>query len=239
MNAKEYNKKSYELFNEWEKDDHCEHFIRDGIVNANEWFEQKTKICFLLKEAYTNEEHFCLNNWLNEDETCVKNTWKTVSLWVDGIFKTDETNIPVYAESNALDRKARHDLIKKIAAVNIKKSDGKKRSDWYNLAEYADRDKEKLKKQLEIINPDVIVCGSTYDFLRIIYGTKYDIEKKKVVNDTGEIPEDKTDKGYFITKDKKIIIKYYHPQNQFPSKVNFYAICCLYQQALKEKNNTK
>ena len=239
MTAKEYLNQSEALFERWKKEDGGNHFICDGIVNPDEWFKQKTKICFLLKEAYTSEDGFCLNEWLDKDETCIKKTWKSVSLWVDGILKTDETTVPSYLESNNLSRKSRHDLIKKIAAINIKKSDGERKSDWYNLVEYAERDKEKLKEQIKLINPDVIVCGSTYDFLRIIYGTEYNKDKKKLIKETGILPDDIDDKGYFIMEDKTIVIKYYHPQNQFPSMVNYYAICCLYQKALKELNCTK
>ncbi len=239
MTAEEYKKISKEFLDEWKREDKGKHFIRDGIVNVDRWFEQKTKICFLLKEAYTEEDDFRLNEWLNNDEKSVINTWLSVSLWVDGILKTNENLIPEYHKSNKLNKKAKHNLLQKIAVINIKKSNGMPKSDWYDLVEYAIRDKDKLKKQLEFIKPDVIVCGNTYDFLRVIYGTEYDKKKKKLVKGTGAIPEDTTDKGYFITEDKTIVLKYYHPQNHFPSRLNFYTICCLYQQALKELNNTK
>lgn len=237
MAIKEYNKISEKLFEDWIHKYPNEFFIRDGIVNVDEWFKPESKkICFLLKEAYTSEENWRLDKWLNEDVTCIKNTWITVPLWLDGILKTTETAIPAFTESNKLDKQSRHRLLQKIAVVNVKKASGEKTSDWYNLAECANRDQTELKKQLEIINPDVIVCGSTYDFLRIVYGATYDTEKKRIKED-GEIPSDITDKGFFIMNDKTIVIKYYHPQNHFPAKVNYYAVCAIYQQALKELNS--
>lgn len=229
-----------ELFDKWESKypDKC--FVYDGIVNLEEWGQQKLKICFLLKEAYTEDEknyfRWSLSEWLNDEIDSVINTWDIVPLWVYGILNTTETSIASYPGGDALDKNTKHNLLKRIAAVNVKKAGGSKNSDWYDLVKYAVDDKEFLKEQLETINPDVILCGSTYDFLRVVYGATYDAERKRIKDD-GKIPNDFTDKGFFIMNDKTIVIKYYHPQNHFPSKVNYYAVCAIYQQALKELNS--
>lgn len=228
-----------DIFEEWENKYIDRSFVFDGIVDENEWDKQEIKICFLLKEAYTKDKKnyfkWSLSKWLNRDESSVINTWNTVALWTYGILNTTESNIPEYPDLNLYNRDEKHNILKKISAVNVKKVDGVKKSDWYDLKNYAEKDKELLRKQIDRINPDIIICGKTFDFLRIIYGASYD-ETKKCVDDKGEIKN--SDKGYVVftnikTKKKTIVIDYYHPANQFPSKVNFYALCALYQQALK------
>lgn len=230
-----------DIFEEWENKYIDRSFVFDGIVDENEWDKQETKICFLLKEAYTKDKKnyfkWSLSKWLNRDESSVINTWNTVALWTYGILHTTKTAISEFPDASAFDKAKKHSLLKRISAVNVKKVDGQEKSDWYDLKDYAISDRLLLKKQIERIDPDVIVCGSTFDFLRIVYGASYD-DKKKRVNDDGEIKF--TDKGHTIitnSKGKKIIIiNYYHPANRYPTLLNYYAICGIYQQALKTNN---
>ena len=57
------------LFQEWEaahKRKGYERFIRDGIVSLEDWYGQPTpKICYLLKEAYSNDAGYDLAKKLN------------------------------------------------------------------------------------------------------------------------------------------------------------------------------
>lgn len=234
-----------DIFEDWENKYIDKSFVYDGIVDETEWNNQETKICFLLKEAYTEDKinyfKWSLSKWLNKDKNSVINTWNIVALWTYGILKTTEVFIPEYPNINDFDKEKKHSILKKISAVNVKKVDGVKKSDWYDLKNYAEKDKELLRKQIDRINPDIIICGKTFDFLRIIYGASYD-KKKKCVDDNGEIKN--SNKGYVVftnteTQKKTIVIDYYHPANQFPSKVNFYALCTFYQQALKEIKKTQ
>ena len=54
--------------------------------------------------------------------------------------------------------------LSKIAVINIKKSEGVSKSDLYgDIVNYLIEDKELLKKQIELVNPDILVCGRTFD----------------------------------------------------------------------------
>ena len=240
-----FNSLTTDIFEKWENKYKGRSFVFDGIIDENEWSKQNPKICFLLKEAYTEDKEnyfkWSLSKWLNKDKNSVINTWNTVALWTYGILNTTESEIPGYPDQNYFDKGKKHDILKKISAVNVKKVDGVKKSNWYDLKNYAEADRSLLREQIDKINPDVIVCGKTFDFLRIIYGASYN-EKKNCVDDNGEIKY--SDKGYVIFTNKNtnkriIVVAYYHPANQFPSKVNFYALCAFYQQALKEFKKTQ
>ena len=52
----------------------------------------------------------------------------------------------------------------------MKKSNGGNSSDYEDLKKYAEEDKEELKKELQIIEPDIIVCGNNRSLLKIVLG---------------------------------------------------------------------
>ena len=54
--------------------------------------------------------------------------------------------------------------LSKIAVINTKKSEGVPQSDLYgDIANYISDDKELLQKQIELIHPEILVCGRTFD----------------------------------------------------------------------------
>ena len=127
-------------------------------------------------------------------------------------------------------------MLQNISVVNVKKSDGEPHSKWENLVKYAKDDADLLRREIDLISPDVIVCGNNSSLLRIVYGASVD-EKGNVCHD-GAIDEKSYwfmhDNGY-LWFDDKLIIDFYHPANQFPKMMNFYTLCCIYQKALKKK----
>lgn len=118
------------------------------------------------------------------------------------------------------------ELINQIAVVNIKKSNGEKKSDMKELLIYAEHDKKELKDQIEMINPDIIVCGYTIEPLDLLYD--YKIRKYNTTNYYGA----------YVTKEiggKRIVLDFYHPANKYPIYMNFFTIAHVYQEALKIK----
>ncbi len=130
---------------------------------------------------------------------------------------TNSNNLASYIN---LDNHEKHELLKKIAVLNLKKSGGESISNDDNLQEYASDDWEEIKKQIDIIKPNIIVCGYTFKFIK------------------GMLIEENTPSNpnwfYWNTKGQ-LILDYYHPANQFPSLLNFYGIASIYYHALKAK----
>ena len=198
-------------------------FNFDGIVNDKYWNEEKNKrILFFLKEAHqgnrSREEYgkdvFDLVGWL--DGTVYK-MWKKVAIWVAAIENTTISNIKEYNESEI--SKIEQELIRKIAVVNVKKSNGKTNSKWEELVDYAKEDKELLFKEIRMIKPKVIICGNNVSLLNIVFDGGLDL--------------DKLYKHHYLLHDEYIILDYYHPACHYPNFVNYYAVASLYQQALK------
>lgn len=156
--------------------------------------------------------------------------WGTVAGWVYGITNTTPDFVP---HKPQLDHAAKTEQLKTIAVVNVKKSNGAVRSDYGSLLRYTATDRAFLKRELEIIKPTVIICGSNSSLLRLLYGAKLQTNGK--IYTEGEIPYQFMSQNGYAIVGNQIILNFSHPENQYPSILNYYTICSLYQQALKYK----
>ncbi len=174
-----------------------------------------------MKEAYGDGDGWDLRKRLSS-EFYQYNIWKRVSEWTYGIHNTTSSKIAPYRED--IDKNKNNEWLNKIAVVNIKKSSGQSESDFNEILAYAEYDKNELKKQIEIIDPDIIICGYTIEALDIIFDTS--IRKNRCDN-----------WFYYPTLDgrKRLVIDYYHPANRYPALLNYYGIVNIYQQAILEK----
>ena len=201
-------------------------FVKDGIVNPDKWVTQEIKPMFLLKEAYGGKESWDLINdhILVKSKKQVDKTWKKVTQWTYGIMNTSVSSSPFFDE-NKIPKEFANEYLQSIAIVNVKKIAGGSTSVWAELEEAVDNDKDFLKKEIELIEPTVIVCGYTMSFLEKILGAKI----KKTSNKN----------LYYFTEingKKVIILDYYHPGNQYPDIMNYYALTNIYQLALQDLN---
>ncbi len=153
-------------------------FISDGIINEYEYQNSTPKIVFFLKEAYSKSDDggWSLTHWL--DNGALTKMWGTVSEWIYGIRNTTLSTIPPKPE---LTREEKTLLLKTIAVVNVKKSNGEVSSKYDDLLRYATRDISFLKKEIQILDSDIIVCGNNSSLLRMIYGAT--VQDNKVNSD--------------------------------------------------------
>lgn len=209
-------------------------FIMDGIICEEQWKSQQIRPLFLLKEAYHKEN---VPFWNLIDDCLIHNDyhaptmWKRISEWTYAIFNTTKKQIAKYDPTlwyGKLDFDHHYnEYLKRIAIVNVKKSNGIEKSDKDEIQVYAEYDKEELKQQIEEINPTIIICGNTVDYLEIIFDEHF---TKENYNDNW---------FYFYKLDNGneiLIIDYYHPANQYPKLLNYYGIANIYQQSLLQRN---
>ena len=219
-----------ELFEVWKDKqpngiiNHAEdYFIADGIVDSSIWNDiEHKRILFILKEAYgTDWGEATLATWIKNSHPKHR-MWKRVARLVYGIQNTTETYMSKYRPQ--LSDKDHADALDQIAVVNLKKSNGKSTSNYDEIAEYARYDKEEIKKELELIDADVIVCGSTFK-------TLYEIVYEKQ-----PLPDSEKNDNWFYYMDldgkRRLYIDFYHPANQWPDLMNYYSLVSIYQQAL-------
>ena len=227
MKANVYESEIKKLFNDWKKKANATPFVTDGVMNPKEWFSQDVRPLFLLKEAYGGD---C--DWdLAKDHVLTREKarpiWKRISLWTKGIMNTGAAYTKPF-KPNSEDIKDFNNLyLNKIAAVNIKKYNGKKQSDYNEILSYAKNDKDFLRKQIELCDPTVIVCGYTGAALEMILDTplrknsNYDLFYFTEIN------------GHSVT-----VIDYWHPSNHYPEIMNYYCLIEVYQRSLRKMIET-
>ncbi|MCM1024167.1 MAG: hypothetical protein NC395_08935 [Prevotella sp.] len=227
-----------EVFKMWNtKDNHIKDtFVKDGIIDPDVWNVQDKKILYILKEAYDEDK---TENWdltervLKGDNILSSPTWRSVIDWTYGILNTTADRIARYSPKDI--KSQRDELIRKIAVLNLKKTPGKPRSDMEQIRQFALDDIVQIKRQIEIISPDIIVCGSTLKALD---------EALKAKGCKAVCGGEKCDNWFYFTdaftetypqKKEILVIDYYHPAIHWAALVNYYALTSIYQQALLEK----
>lgn len=214
-------------------------FIDDGIVNPEKWFNPANKqfkgkkILFLLKEAYSKDDEkasWPLTDWLRTEHPIdgKHKIWKRVVEWTYALVNTNSKKIPKFSEKEIKDNY--NEYLENIAVVNIKKSCGKSNSNMGEILKYAEQDKDFLSKEIELIDPDIIVCGYSIQALMKVFDLK-------IKENSGYYSEN----WFYVTDEifgkKRIILDFYHPSNHYPILLNYYSLACIYQQALLEVNS--
>lgn len=222
MTAERYNKEISALFSEWKSSVNTNNtpFITDGVVDPEKWFEKYDRILFVLKEAYSKEPNAkdwdLINDHLLTDEPLGKSpTWRNISLWTKGLLCPEADYEPKDVELECFGNKYLHS----IAAINIKKYNGKSKSNDSEIAEYAIKEKEYIKKEIELCDPNLIICCGTANSLCNVIDFDY---------------EHKNDQWFYrstINGHEVIVIDFYHPANQFPKMMNYFTLCSIYQRA--------
>ncbi len=200
-------------------------FISDGIVNSSIWNDSNhKKILFVLKEAYGKGDDWNLALALLK-EHWTDRLWGRIARWTYGLQHTDNNHIEKYRKNLSSDE---HNMaLEQIAIMNLKKSKGKSQSDYGTINAYAKFDKEELRKEFELIDADIVVCGYTFYAL---YNLVYENDELKKYNDNCY---------YFLDLGgrKRLFLSYYHPANRWPDLINYYGLVGIYQQALIEQTN--
>jgi hypothetical protein len=190
-------------------------FIKDGIIDILRWQDADRKIMLLLKEAYGDYGDLC---------SLIKDEWKgpkykmwwTASYWLYALTKSSKNYIPPFPR----EQKQFEECIKYLlssAVVNIKKSGGETSSNHEDLLKYVREDGNLLKEQISLINPGIIICGYTFDYLKEIWSGNI-----TPVGDSNRI---------FTTSENHIIIDWWHPANQYPDDLCYYALCAIIQES--------
>lgn len=132
-------------------DDFC---IKDGIINEKIFEKQETKILFVCKEHnkldldYTGS-HLDARIWM--DRLVNYNFSNRLAEWAYGILN----NFPPFEESQNEDLKL--DSLRSVAFLNLKKKAGSSVTKNKEIGEFIYPTKDLLKKQIDFINPDLII----------------------------------------------------------------------------------
>ena len=148
----------------------------DGAFSALNYFNSNLKILWILKEAYGDS--FDYTKFYNDefdkffdDLICgvPRYTWGTIARITNNIVNgfAIEANLgDIFSQKKQIQQS-----LSKIAFININKnsSDTGGRSSDHNIVKAREYYNDFLSKQIEHLDPDVIICGNTFQFLREKY----------------------------------------------------------------------
>lgn len=154
--------KENELFEEWVKD--RKDLVKDGVIDERSYKDTDIRILFVLKEVNDpGGGKWDLREFVRGG--ALRQTWDNITRWVMGIRNLDK-NLDWEKELTTITPEQRKEILKSVCVMNIKKSPGGYITDNELLARIEDEDKEYLKKQFSLYDPDIIICcGSSTNFI--------------------------------------------------------------------------
>ncbi|MGM9551692.1 MAG: hypothetical protein ACI3XA_05495 [Clostridia bacterium] len=199
--------KELELFARWIKEREYQYFISDGIFDEAEWNKQQIKILFVLKEANWENGNVDLCEFLlSETSPTYWKTWNNIARWIKAILISGEYPRSVSKSDKSF-------WLRKVAAMNLKKVGGNAVAENETIYNYALADKQYLKEQICLYNPDIIICcgrgeGKNADILHdVVFCDDEVSEWQPPLTDTAY-------NYFFLHIDGKDIpvVSFYHPQ---------------------------
>lgn len=206
----------------------------DGIVDEDCFDRQPVKLTVLLKETNGNDSEgnhqdvlpdWDYRSWLKEQQSegipmpgetkdpFYSSTFRKLCLWLTEFFDiatTGDCDFDQYfLDDGGVDIPKVRTSLKKVALINLKKSWGTEKTDAGKLYNYATNPAISpiLKRQLEIISPDVVVCGSSdvFETVRNIFEIK---NKDCVTKPSVTIPNKLM---RYMVVGKTIFVDFFHP----------------------------
>lgn len=216
-------KKSEEkkLFDDWEKRDPS--IIPDGVVSWCNYANSAIKILFVLKEVNSDERNWDLREFLKDGGGSY--TWNNITRWIIGI-----RNINIdydWSTIENIEPEQRREYLDTVAAINLKKATGGKAvADNDIICKHALNDSDLLKRQVDIYEPDLIICCGTSDaFFKSIYK---DIKVDWRMTHNGV---------WYVIDGKRTIIDYKHPEARVFANFLYYPLMDALREISKEHNN--
>lgn len=179
-------------------------YVKDGVINVEEYYKSPVKILWILKEPYSGQENEMLKD-LNEKramglKTDSQSTWHPLIYIshgiLNGFLKYDE--MPKIAEENTISK-----VLKQVAFINVQKKPGKSRSNNAEIAKAYKENEAILKQQIETLKPDIIIGANTMQYFAKNFK-----------------PTEKF-KNFHWVKDGQLYIKTYHPAQTIISRKEY------------------
>jgi len=196
------------LFNEWKGN--RSGFVSDGLVSEYDYLNSKIKICIILKEVNDpNGGGWDLRKFLADGTRA--QTWNNVVRWIFSIRNIEHSI--TWEDMDGIDEQDRIIQLKSICAMNLKKSPGTHTTDSASLKFVANEDREFIKKQFSLYDPDITICGGTGDLFKSVAG----LEQCKWNRTTRGI-------WWFERAPRKYVISYCHPEARVDNPLIVYGL---------------
>ncbi|MCL6585559.1 MAG: hypothetical protein K6T72_03430 [Anoxybacillus sp.] len=160
------------LYQQWQCPN--QQFVKGGVVDEDMYESCEIKVLMLLKEVNDPEqsENWSLVTLIQDQIRKLKfyPIWERVGEWNFGLvqgFPHYQNIIGSFREANISEG------LLDIATTNLKKSGGTGESDYEIIRKHAIDSKELWTSEIEIIRPDIVICGGTFPIVQEILGFDY------------------------------------------------------------------
>lgn len=152
-------------------------FHRDGVINEEVFSNEKRRILFVTKEPNSKDGNY--DKYKGADlrkiwgEICLKKPFdRNIARWTRIICDGDDPGGSVSWQDIAR-------TMQRVAIINLKKLAGSGSENREEICLYSYNDREFIRKQIELINPNVIIaCGKDGLVFRMLWRIMY--EKGKI-----------------------------------------------------------
>lgn len=174
-------------------------YIRDGI-NCKELYKQSPlKILWILKEAHAQDKSQSWDHRIFQTEQLFQHSkWYSTFGQIIRVSRAIlENNYDYHFDSlKELSKDSMLNIMKRIAVINVKKKAGDSKSEHEDIKKEYLKHRTILLKQIEDINPDVIInCSRIYE----------------LYTDLGEGESFGFDVNYYKEVNSRLIIHAHHP----------------------------
>lgn len=170
--------------------------VADGVICEQEFLNARYKIVYILKEV-NGGKSWDLRDFVYEGGR--PQTWDNIARWTEGILSW-EKEFP-WSEMEIDNEQRRLRELKKIAAVNLKKTSGGHTSNNGEIYRAAVDHHDIIKEQIDLYKADFIICcGTEYAFMDACYKDR-------------EVDWKMTSRGIWYFRDgKSAVISFSHPE---------------------------
>ena len=184
-----------------------ENVIHDGIVDFTQYNKTSPKILWILKEANSSESGWTMREALNDLKeksgglkTGWANTFTSIIYTTNGVFTGEDWD----SMGNFHQDQSIIEVLQKVAYINVKKVPGGSNADWNLIKEYYSENKTALHQQIQLINPEIIIFGGTYNFFDDDFFELFGELEAHVENNSLHIYQNKD----------YLLLNAYHPNNR-------------------------
>ena len=200
--------KEEELFKRWSVS--RSGFVKDGVVNEDEYLKSIPKVLFILKEV--NDYQGDVRDVLRKGNRA--QTWSNVTRWMKGIRHLKD-DIP-WRDLEKIEDSQRREELKSIAVMNLKKTSGKSTTNEKELERIVAEDIDIIRQQIELYNADFTICCGSIT-ARLI---------QEVMGLTDKFDWTSTKRGIIFHRNDhgKSIVHYFHPEARCSDNLLYYGL---------------
>lgn len=163
------------LFNKIHENGSYKFFVRDGVINKEEYDKAPVKVLYILRESYsaggtgiTDMRGFFATGGKSKSHP---QTESGITRVIEQIEAASQGKILSYEETMGINNDRRKDALSKIVLFNLNKESDQDSiyTDWELLKKEVKENKDIYKELFELYQPDIIVCGGTYGLTQEVF----------------------------------------------------------------------